>query len=67
MSTLELRHHLQTLNAERAAAALAGLDGNALYMHDLDAEIRAMRNAYVGAVVTDIASLRGEVGGPLLG
>ncbi len=67
MTTTRLRHHLQTLNAERAAASLAGLDGNRRYLDDLDEEIAAARHAYVGAAVTEIATLRGRLGGSLLG
>ena len=36
-------------------------------MADLDEEITATRNAYVGAAVTDIATLRGQLSGRLFG
>ena len=63
----ELRRHLVVLNAERAAADLAGLTGNRAYMDDLEDELAAERHAYVGAAVTEIASLRAALSGPLAG
>jgi hypothetical protein len=36
-------------------------------MADLDEEIAATRHAYIGAAITDIATLRGELSGPQLG
>jgi hypothetical protein len=36
-------------------------------MADLEDEIAAARSAYVGAAVTEIASLRAELSGPQLG
>jgi hypothetical protein len=67
MTTIELHHQLQALSAERAAASLAGLDSNELYMGDLREEIEAVHDAFVGAAVTEIASLRAQLDGPLLG
>jgi hypothetical protein len=63
----EIRSHIIQLNAERAAAELSGLDANALYMADLEDEIRAERAAYVGTAVTEIATLRAALSGPLRG
>jgi hypothetical protein len=63
----ELREHLVILNAERAAAGLAGLTDNRAYLDDLEDELAAERHAYVGAAVTEIASLRAALSGPLLG
>ena len=63
----ELRGRLVVLNAERAAAALAGLDANREYMDDLESEIAAERTAYVGTAVTEIATLRAALSGPLHG
>lgn len=59
--------HLQELQAERALASIEGLASNAAYMADLDEEIAATRSAYVGAAVTEIASLRAELSGPQIG
>ena len=67
MTTLELRDHLLALRAEHAAAALEGLDDNRRYLDDLRDEIAHTRNALVGAAVTEIASFRGQLGGPQLG
>jgi hypothetical protein len=67
MTTLQLRSHLQTLGAERAAAALAGLEDNELYLADLTHEIEAARHAYTGAAVTEIATFRAQLGGALFG
>jgi hypothetical protein len=67
MSAIEIQDHLQQLQAERALALIEGLEGNATYMADLENEIAAARSAYVGAAVTEIASLRAELSGPQLG
>ena len=66
-SLATLREHITLLQREQAMAALAGLDGNDLFMADLREELEATRSAYVGAAVTEIASLRAALGGPLLG
>jgi hypothetical protein len=62
----ELRRHLELLVQERAIVRLEGLDHPA-YEADLADEIAAMRNAYVGAAVTEIASMRAALWGPLQG
>ena len=62
-----LRRHLRLLEQERAFACLTGLVDNDLYMTDLTEELDAVRVAYVGAAVTEIASLRAELGTPLQG
>jgi hypothetical protein len=67
MSTIELREHLLSLGAERAAASLHGLDAVESYMDDLTAEIEAARHAFTGAAVTEIATLRGQLHGVLSG
>jgi hypothetical protein len=61
------RRHLLELNAEHAAADLAGLSANRAYMDDLEDEIAAERHAYVGMAVTEIATLRAVLSGPLHG
>ena len=63
----EHRQHLTLLNAERAAADLAGLSTNREYMDDLEDEIATERHAYVGMAVTEIATLRAALSGPLQG
>ena len=65
--TTILREQPELLERERATAALTGLADNGLYMEDLVNELEALRVAYAGAVVTEIASLRAALNGPLLG
>jgi hypothetical protein len=67
MSAIEMQTQLQELHAERALASLEGLASQSLYMADLDREIAAARFAYLGAAVTEIATLRAELSGPQLG
>lgn len=58
---------LRRLEAERLDAVEAGLGGNALYMTDLETDIEASRAVYVGLAVTEIATLRAQLGGPQVG
>jgi hypothetical protein len=67
MPTTQIQIHLQALEAERALASLEGLAKNATYRAALDCEIAATRDAYVGAAVTEIATLRAELSGPQVG
>ena len=66
-SAAELKAHLQLLEMERAATAIHGLSGDGAFMADLLAELEATRSAYVGAAVTEIASLRAALDAPLVG
>ena len=61
------RQRLLALRAEHAAASLAGLTSNATYMAGLVDDITTAEAAYTGAAVTEIASLRAALDGPLLG
>lgn len=65
-TALDLQDDLIQLGAERALAALEGLDDDA-YLEDLNEELVATHHAYVGAAVTEIATLRAELSGPLVG
>ena len=67
VTAVDLNDHLQDLIAERALADVYGIDNQEPYVADLDLEIEAYRNAYVGAAVTEIASLRAALSGPLTG
>jgi hypothetical protein len=67
MTALEARSHLTDLEAERALACMSGLGGVRAYMADLEEEIVECREVYVGAAVTEIASLRSELFGPQFG
>ncbi|MGH2899892.1 MAG: hypothetical protein ACRDMZ_14555 [Solirubrobacteraceae bacterium] len=62
ISAPELSDHLRDLYLERAFAELRGLSEDEAYMADLRDEIATCRSALVGAAVTEIASLRGELG-----
>jgi len=59
-SAAEELEHLQRLHAERA---LASLVGDAQLVGDIDFDIEASTDAFVGLAVTEIATLRGEIGG----
>ena len=67
MTTTELRTQLLALEAERAAAKAWGLDAVPAYRDELEQELEARRAAYVGAAVTEIASLRSFLSGPQVG
>lgn len=66
MTAIEIQTQLQQLHAERALATASG-PAAASYTADLDEEIAAMRDAYVGAAITEIATLRAELSGPQVG
>ena len=62
-TAVEIRDRLVQLQAERTVTlgtALAEVDA---YMADLDEEIEATRQLYVGSAVTEIATLRAELFG----
>jgi hypothetical protein len=63
MFATDMHIHLKSLQAERALASIEGLASDAAYMADLDDEIAATHSAYVGAAVTEIAVLRGQLSG----
>ena len=67
LTAADLRERLELLSMEQATAALEGLAADAHYMADLADEIASTRAAYVGAAVTEIASLRAVLSGPLHG
>jgi hypothetical protein len=66
-SAVELRCRLDELLAERALAGMVGLGGVPAYMTDLEDEIDAVRDSYVGTAVTEIATLRAALWGPQKG
>lgn len=59
----EMREHLQLLLLERALAGAEGHTTDQADQADLDDEIATTRTAYVGAAVTEIASLRAQLSG----
>ena len=66
MRISELHAHLHDLAVERATAWLEGVE-EPLYLGDLEREIQLTLAMYVGAAVTEIAILRAELSGPLVG
>jgi hypothetical protein len=67
MSATDLQLQLRSLQAERSLASLEGLGGDRSYMGDLMEEIEATRLAYIGAAVTEIATLRAQLSSPQVG
>lgn len=67
LTATDVKRHLELLHEERQLALEIGLAADRSYMADLDDEIEACRAAYVGAAVTEIACLRAQLSGPLLG
>jgi hypothetical protein len=63
VSAVEIRAYLGRLRMERLEAKLAGLGECEAYMTELDDEITHSSSAFVGAAVTEIATLRGELFG----
>jgi hypothetical protein len=66
-AALEARSHLSELQAERALVRTTSLAEVDAYMADLEEEIAAWQSVYVGAVVTEIATLRAQLSGPQVG
>jgi hypothetical protein len=66
-TALDARTKLRRLQAERLDAVEAGLGENALYMTDLENDIEASIDVYVGLAVTEIATLRAQLSGPQVG
>jgi hypothetical protein len=67
LTATDVKRHLDLLNEERELAVEIGLAADGAYMADLEDEIVACRAAYVGAAVTEIASMRAELSGALAG
>lgn len=67
MRAHDMRRELGRLTAERLDAIDAGLAGNTIYMLELEDDLTAAREAFTGLAVTEIATLRAELSGPLLG
>jgi hypothetical protein len=66
-SAADLHDYLAQLQAERMLASLEGLDRNPAYLADLDEALAEAECAYVLAAVIEIASLRADIDGPLVG
>ena len=67
MTANDMHIHLQELHLERALASIEGLTSDPTYMADLEEEIQATRQAYVGVAVSEIAGLRARLSGPQIG
>lgn len=67
MSATDARSWLHRLEAERLDAIEAGLGENAVYMAELQHDLAASRVAYVGLAITEIATLRAQLGGSQVG
>jgi hypothetical protein len=67
MLAIEMQIRLKELHAERLLAWSQGLAANATYMADVEDEIAELSDAYVGAAVTEIATLRAELFGAQVG
>ncbi len=66
-AAVDLHARLELLLLERALAAVEGLTADPAYMADLDDEITATRHAYAGTAITEIATFRAQLSGPLQG
>jgi hypothetical protein len=66
-ATHEIQIRLKELQAESALASIEGLASDSAYMADLRQEIAAESHAYVGAAVTEVATLRAQLSGPQIG
>ena len=62
MTAADARRHLTELEAERFLAIDIGFGDVETYMADLNLEIEAWCQVYVVFAVTEIATLRGELG-----
>ncbi len=62
-----LREQVAVLEAEKALAALHGLDRDGAYAEDLQSELAAAKAAYIGTAVVELAVLRAELSGRLQG
>ena len=67
MSAVDLRNHLRVLQIERLEAREIGLILCPDYQRDLEDEIATCRAAFVGAAVTEIATLRAQLSGLQVG
>ncbi len=66
-TAIDVKHHLELLEEERALALEAGLGTDQAYMADLEDEIATTHAAWIGAAVTEIATLRAQLSGAQLG
>jgi predicted trehalose synthase len=67
MTAAQLHGYIGELEAERATALQTALADVDAYMDDLEEELELVRDLYVISAVTEIATLRAELSGALLG
>jgi hypothetical protein len=67
MTSSDIRLRLGRLVAERHDALDSDLGRNDIYMDDLEEDLAMHRHAYVVLAVTEIATLRADFDGPLVG
>ena len=67
MSAHDMQVYLWQLTAERLDAADENFSADGLYMRELDDDLAAARDAFVGLAATEIATLRGELSRPQVG
>lgn len=67
MTAVEIHTQLEELETQCALALLDGFPPDSRHVIELLDEIAVTRSAYVGAAVVEIATLRAELSGPLLG
>jgi hypothetical protein len=63
----DVKERLDLLRLERALALACDLAEDAAYMADLEEEIATYRAAWVGAAVTEVATMRAALSGPQVG
>jgi hypothetical protein len=66
-SAVAIAAYLRLLEQERLEAESSGVIGCDAYMADLEADIAERRVDFICAGVTEIAELRADIDGPLLG
>jgi hypothetical protein len=67
VSAADLHYRLRLLELERREAQQIGLIHCEQYRRDLEEEMAECREAYVGAAITEIATLRAELSGRQVG
>lgn len=67
ITALDVRSQLMQLEREHALALREGLGEVRTYMAELETELEYVRGLYAATVVTEIATLRGELFGPEVG
>jgi len=67
LTAIDARSRLRQLQAERSTAVETGLGANVVYMADLHDDIVAAHAMYIGLAITEVATLRAQLGGAQIG